>query len=247
MLSNPIRAFSSYGWSPGQLAVLDRSFPTSLFAWSGEDDLGFNHGGTFYGYVDAGPAKLTLPAFGLDYWLHEGMYFSVPFPFKICKGRGIVILREHYYGYFHIGGPVEHRGRLRYIDGCTDSLLISPPRKGAPCLNLLYFPAGVDQTAHTHPSDRVGIIMSGKGKCIYDPDGKSVDLVPGMIFCIHKDGYHKFQTPYEREMRVLAYHPETDFGPDDEAHPMLNRTIIEGVSAADPKRAEFRTGQEVEV
>lgn len=29
--------------------------------------------------------------------------------------------------YFHLGGPTEERGRLRYIDGCTDSLRIAPP------------------------------------------------------------------------------------------------------------------------
>jgi quercetin dioxygenase-like cupin family protein len=215
-----------------------------LWAWHGEQ-IGFNHAGTHYGYVDKGPAKLTVPAFGWDYWLHEGMYFSVPFPFRVEKGRGIVVLRQGYFGYFHIGGPVEHKGRLRYIDGCTDSLLIGPPKKGNPCLNLLYFPQGVDQTRHTHPSDRVGIVLSGRGKCIYDDDNKSVDLVPGMIFCIHTDGLHKFQTPYEQEMRVLAYHPETDFGPDDDAHPMLNRTIIDGMSAASPEREQYRTGDDV--
>ena len=238
------KAFTHYRWQSGHVAELDREYPTQLYAWHG-DQIGFNHAGTHYGYVDKGPAKLIIPAFGFDYWLHEGMYFSVPFPCRIEKGRGIVILREGFFGYFHIGGPVEHKGRLRYIDGCTDSLILSPPRKGNPCLNLLYFPPGVDQTAHTHPSDRVGVVLSGRGKCVYDEDNKTVDLVPGMIFCIHTNGYHKFQTPYGEELRVLAYHPETDFGPDDENHPMLNRTIIDGISAADPERAQYRTGQDV--
>jgi hypothetical protein len=197
--------------------------------------------------VDKGIAKLTVPAFGLDYHLHEGMYFSCPFPFRVSGGRGIVVLREGVFGYFHLGGPVEYKGRLRYIDGCTDSLIIPPPRIGFPCLNLLYFPPGVDQTAHTHPSDRIGIVMSGRGKCVYDRDHKAVDLMPGMIFCIHTNGYHKFATPYGQDMRVLAYHPETDFGPSDEAHPMLNRTIIEGVSAASPEREKYRTGMDVSV
>jgi hypothetical protein len=33
-------------------------------------------------------------------------------------------------------------------------------------------------------------------------------------------------------MRVVAYHPDSDFGPQDEDHPMINRTIVDGVSAS---------------
>jgi mannose-6-phosphate isomerase-like protein (cupin superfamily) len=240
-------AFTSYPWLEGYIAELDRAYPSHLSAWNGDDQVDFDGTGTHFGYCDKGPTEFYVPAFGIAYWLHSGMYFSCPLPFHIRKGRGVVITREGWHGFFQLGGPIEHKGRLRYIDGCTDSLIVSPPKKGDPCLNLLYFPPGVDQTAHVHPSDRIGIILSGKGRCVYDADNKIVDLVPGMMFCIHTNGLHKFQTPYGEDMRVMAYHPETDFGPDDEAHPMLNRTIIEGVSAADPARAQYRTGKEVEV
>lgn len=33
-------------------------------------------------------------------------------------------------------------------------------------------------------------------------------------------------------MDVIAYHPDSDFGPQDEDHPMVNRTIVDGVSAS---------------
>jgi hypothetical protein len=126
---------------------------------------------------------------------------------------------------------------------------VPPVIKGDPCLNLLYFPPGIDQTAHTHPSDRIGMIMSGKGRCHHwtgegNNEEEIVDLVPGMIFCIHTNGQHKFSTPYGEEMRVLAYHPDSTFGPTHEDHPMLLRTIIDGVSAADPSMSKHWTTAE---
>jgi len=33
-------------------------------------------------------------------------------------------------------------------------------------------------------------------------------------------------------MRVIAYHPDSDFGATHEDHPMINRTIVNGTSAA---------------
>lgn len=62
-----------------------------------------------------------------------------------------------------VGGPIEDRGRLRYIDGCTDTLLIPPWRRGEACLNLLHLPPGIEQTMHTHPSDRAGMTVRGAG------------------------------------------------------------------------------------
>jgi hypothetical protein len=129
-------------------------------------------------------------------------------------------------------GKLEYEGRLKYINGCNDSLLIPPIKLGDPCVNLLYFPPGTNQTMHTHPSDRIGLILSGQGQCITEDDRGSVviPLRAGMLFCIHTGGRHKFLT-HQGSMRVLAYHPDSDFGPTDEDHPMINRTMIGGVSA----------------
>jgi hypothetical protein len=33
-------------------------------------------------------------------------------------------------------------------------------------------------------------------------------------------------------MLVVAYHPESDYGPTHEAHPMINRTMVGGVPAS---------------
>lgn len=223
-------AFSHYQWKNGKIGDLDRKFPTYLSAWN--TALILPHFDTHYIYVHEGTAVLEHEK--RVHNLYAGMFAVVPSLARITGGQGIVISRESFMGMFQIGGPVEFEGRLKYIDGCTDSLLSSPVKMGDPCLNLLYFPEDIDQTAHTHPDDRVGLIMSGKGRCHAWNDGveEIIDLVPGMIFCIHTDGPHKFSTPYGQHMRVLAYHPTSDYGPTDETHPMINRTMVDGVSAS---------------
>ena len=136
-----------------------------------------------------------------------------------------------------IGGPIEQKGRLLYIDGCSDSLLIPPVIKGDPCLNYLHFPAQISQTRHTHPSMRVGVVARGGGRCVVpsNEDGTGIDitipLTPGNIFVIPTDGHHSFFTD-DSEMDVIAYHPDSDTGPTHNDHPMINRTIVDGVSAA---------------
>jgi quercetin dioxygenase-like cupin family protein len=158
------------------------------------------------------------------------MYFSLAGEGTVSgEGSGIVVSRLGYRGLFQIGGPVEQSGRLKYIDGCTDTLLIAPVLKGDPCLNLLAFPGGIKQTAHTHPSMRVGIVASGSGVCI--TPGGTTPLLPGMAFIIHANQRHSFATA-RQPMRVIAYHPDSDFGATHEDHPMINRTLVDGESAS---------------
>jgi mannose-6-phosphate isomerase-like protein (cupin superfamily) len=144
--------------------------------------------------------------------------------------RGTVISRLGWLGMFTIGGPLEERGRLRYIDGCTDSLLVPPVRLGDPCLNGLWFPMGTEQTSHTHPSVRIGMVVRGRGQCV-TPSGVQ-DLRPGMVFVIHAEGEHRFRTEHDAGLTVVAWHPDSDTGPTDVDHPMVNRTMVAGVSAA---------------
>ena len=237
-MNAPHSAFSHYAWRAGILAELDPRFPSTLYAWTDGGALELHaRGDTFFGYVHCGYARLAYAAH--PHPLIEGMYFEAPEHLSIAGGEGIIICRHRYRGVFTIGGPIEPTGRLRYIDGCTDSLLIGPQRRGEPCLNALYFPPGIDQTAHTHPSDRIGLIAGGRGRCVADGAG-TVELVPGMIFCIHAHGRHKFATPHGEPMVVIAYHPDSDAGPTDEEHPMLTRTIVEGESAR--FRPDIRTG-----
>lgn len=55
---------------------------------------------------------------------------------------------------------------------------------------------------------------------------------------IPTDGQHSFFTD-DSEMDVIAYHPDSDTGPTHDDHPMINRTIVDGVSAANIQ--EIRT------
>jgi mannose-6-phosphate isomerase-like protein (cupin superfamily) len=229
------KAFSHYESKSGLIGNLSPEYPADLYYWDNyihlhsEED---NEPVTHYVYVYEGNAVLAYH--DNLYPLPEGSYACVPDAAFIAKGKGIVITKKFYDGIFMVGAPAEDEGRLKYIDGCTDSLLIPPVMLGDPCLNLLYFPPDIDQTMHTHPSDRIGIIMSGMGKCVAINDGveETVNLEAGMIFCIHAHGVHKFQTPYGEHLRVLAFHPDSDYGPTHQFHPMLNRTIVDGVSAS---------------
>ena len=217
--------FERFDWTHGKVQDCDPNFPTSLHAWD-TDALQLKDFSAYFGFVVDGPAVLTCESGAFR--LQSGMYFSANNAVTIQGGRGIVMERHGHQAYFLMGGPVESKGRLKYIDGCTDSLLLSPVKMGDPCLNLLYFPPGIDQTSHTHPSDRIGCVFSGRGEC-ETPEG-IIPLEPGVIFRIPAEGQHKFRT-FDSEMRVVAYHPDSDFGPADQDHPMINRTMVDGVSA----------------
>lgn len=140
------------------------------------------------------------------------------------NGTAAMFTRLGFIGQDLVGGPIEQSGRLCYIDGCSDSLLVYPPRRGDPSLNLLSFPIGIDQSFHIHPSIRFGIVLDGKG--INTIKSGDENLEPGTMFCIEEREYHRFRTT-ESEMRVIAYHPDGDWGPTDENHTMLNRTYIQ--------------------
>jgi quercetin dioxygenase-like cupin family protein len=220
-------SFTSFPPSHGLLANMCDEFPSSVYGWSG-DVLEMPAGSTHFGYVQEGFA--TVACASGRFSLTPGMYFSVPGNGTVSgDGAGIVISRHGYNGFFQVGGPVEKTGRLNYIDGCTDSLLVAPILMGDPCLNLLCFPPGINQTPHTHPSIRVGVVASGRGNCI--TADQVIPLRPGRIFIIHAHQLHSFATQ-DSSMRVIAYHPDSDFGATHEDHPMINRTFVEGSSAS---------------
>lgn len=127
-------------------------------------------------------------------------------------------------------GMVENKGRLSYIDGCSDSVLVSMPRMGDPVLNYLHFPSGIYQTQHTHPSIRMGVVISGEGEAFMEKtttsDGWVKPLRAGMMFMLEEQELHSFRT-FESHMDIVAYHPDSDTGPTDENHSMINRTYID--------------------
>lgn len=203
---------------------------TRIRGWH-NDQLRIAADGTHFGFVASGGVSICS---GLmpDFVMAAGNYFALTGPLTLtpqsADSAGIVMTRLDYLGLNQVGGPIEKEGRLKYIDGCTDTLLVAPPRKGDACLNLLHFPPGIDQTSHSHPSLRCGVVASGRGVCV--GDSGTLQLETGMGFMIPAGAMHKFQTD-DSSMSVIAYHPDSDFGPEDDDHPMINRTIVAGQSA----------------
>lgn len=194
---------------------------------------GYDHS---YGYVLYGRATIT--AGDSVFALSSGGYFSVPGLFHVDAEFGTVILitRLGYRGLLQ-AGEIEHIGRLSYIDGCSDTLLVSPPRMGDPCFNYLHFPKGINQTQHTHPSVRFGVVARGSGVAYQTKDrthdGWEEELSRGCVFLLHAQELHSFRTTDSQEiMDVIAFHPDSDWGPTDAAHPMLNRTYIGNAKSA---------------
>lgn len=221
-------AFLPFPLAQGRLAEVGPAAMASVLqAWRGAP-LALADEGTHFGFVWQGRARLQCDAG--EFTIGPGMYFSLPGAGSIeGPGSGAVFTRIGLHGVFSLGGPIEQTGRLRYIDGCTDSLLVPPVRRGDACLNALYFPPGINQTEHTHPSARLGLVVSGRGTCL--TPAENFALEPGLAFVIPSDARHRFRTG-RAPMVVVAYHPDSDFGPTHEAHPMINRTIVDGISAA---------------
>lgn len=196
---------------------------------------------THFGLVASGEA--VVEGRSGTFRLGAGMYFALPtapgdaggwrIDARLEDGSVWVVSSLHHVGLFLVGGPVESTGRLRYIDGCTDSVLVPPVVRGDPCLNLLHVPPGTHQTSHRHPSLRAGLVLRGEGRCVAE-EGEH-PLVPGRAFVIPENAVHSFHTG-SAELLIVAYHPDSDSGPSDEDHPMLNRTLVNGRSAAHPAR-----------
>jgi quercetin dioxygenase-like cupin family protein len=197
---------------------------TRVRAWN-ESRLELPSEGTHYVFAYSGTS--TLERSKTTFPIAAGMFASVPGSLVVSgvttHGAGLVITHAGYDGFFQLGGPIERAGRLRYIDGCTDSLLLAPPVLGDPCLNHLHIPAGTTQTRHVHPSVRVGMVVRGEGICV-TPE-RELALRPGLAFMIAAEQLHSFCTSGS-SLDVVVYHPDSDTGPTHEDHPMLNRTLI---------------------
>ena len=181
---------------------------------------------TVYGYV----LKGTLE-FENGNNVQSGQYFSLwsqtTSDIKLIDAEAVFFVRYGFKGQNVIGGPLEESGRLCYIDTCSDSLLVYPPRMGDPSLNALYFPTGVDQSFHIHPSIRFGVVAHGSGvSCVKNKgEVREIPLRPGDMFCLEERETHRFRT-LDSEMVVIAFHPDGDWGPTDHNHTMLNRTYV---------------------
>ena len=125
-------------------------------------------------------------------------------------------------------GRVEAVGRLRYIDGCSSSLLLCPPHKGDPCINHLHLVEGVVQTKHSHPSERMGMVVRGAATAFYEtPTGTArLSLDTGVAWRLPADQVHHFETNKGTSCDIVVLHPDSAWGPDDDAHQMLDATVI---------------------
>ncbi|MEZ4223577.1 MAG: AraC family ligand binding domain-containing protein [Polyangiaceae bacterium] len=161
---------------------------------------------------------------GFELSMSAGAYFSSPGEIELgVEGRAAVIERYGFRGLV-TAGRWEPTGRLTYIDGCSDTLLVPPPREGDSCLNHLHFPPGITQSIHSHPSIRLGAVSAGRGTA-YGPGGWEQPLRRGSVFLLDPHEAHAFKTASE-SLDVIAFHPDSDWGPTDSVHPMLNRTYL---------------------
>ena len=176
---SPFRATYWQDIFPYAVATFSASQPwegsegTAIKAAAGDE----SSPGFIFGFVTSGQpeqergfsrARLRAPG-GEVFELTPGMYFCVPatsYIQAIGDACGVIVAAPKYRGMLSVGGPIESKGRLAYIDGCSDTLLISPLMFGDPCFNHLHFPKGIKQTLHTHPSGRAGLIVRGRGWCL---------------------------------------------------------------------------------
>jgi hypothetical protein len=190
--------------------------------------------GAVFGYVSEGTVMMRDYTHKLEpVTLVAGQYFAVSAPVTFLfnpdePARLVAIHTTDFVPLRTIGGPVEPKGRLRYIDRCSDTLLISPPRLGDPCLNLLHFPPGIHQTAHTHPSVPMRRNRF-RSRLLHRRRRQPPRPTPRHDVDYPKDVVHSFHTADSGDnLNVIAFHPDTDWGPEDETHPMLNRTWVDG-------------------
>lgn len=139
----------------------------------------------------------------------------------LINGHVQIFVRFGFKGQNTIGGPLEESGRLCYIDNCSDTLLIYPPRLGDASMSLLSFPPKIEQRFHTHPSIRLGVIVRGIG--FAETSTERFVLKPGVAFCVKEREIHRFVTE-ESGLDAISFHPDGDWGPTDDNHTLLNRT-----------------------
>jgi hypothetical protein len=200
-----------------------------------------------YGYVLSGVTHIDSFGESMPKKVYAGNWFSVGGntnnDSRVSVQGGQVLLIE--WGEcglrqkpFACGEPTQD-GILGYIDGAENSLLYGPLKMGEACINCLHIVGKIDQTAHTHPSPRIGVVLNGGIDVkIWDSQGDGTKVIEehhlnsGDVWAMDKDVIHSFHSNKNIQARILAFHPDSDFGPTDEVAPMINRTMVNGQSAS---------------
>ena len=115
-------------------------------------------------------------------------------------------------------------GNLSYMDGGTNTTAVNPGRLGDPVINYVHFPAGMQQTLHTHPSHRVGMILKGRGSV--ELDNSVFPLKQGDVFFMQRNVLHNFTCPYNEDVVLFVFAPDSGTGPTDEVNPLKIRTYV---------------------
>lgn len=220
-------------YEPKHLSTIDAiqtMYPTKS-VWISKNSVLGEDSSTIFGYVLDG--NVDIRANDQLWHLQSGNYFAfngqVEFLFLEHKSS-VWTVEKKGYRCMPMVGQIEDNGRLSYIDGCSDSVLVSMPRMGDPVLNYLHFPTGIYQTQHTHPSIRMGLVIRGSGQAFQEKsnysDGWIKELKKGCMFMLTEQELHSFRTTSDI-MDIIAFHPDSDTGPTDENHSMINRTYID--------------------
>jgi quercetin dioxygenase-like cupin family protein len=137
----------------------------------------------------------------------------------VIEYMGIHLLESRYYVQDKLG-----MGNLSYMDGGTNTTAVNPGRLGDPVINYVHFPAGMEQTLHTHPSHRVGMILKGRG--LVELDDSEFPLQPGDVFFMQRNVLHNFMCPHNEDVVLFVFAPDSGTGPTDEVNPLKIRTYV---------------------
>jgi len=138
----------------------------------------------------------------------------------VVEYLGLHLLESRYYVQ-----DILEQGNLSYIDGGTNTTAVNPGRLGDPVINYVHFPAGMYQTLHTHPSHRVGMILQGHGQIELD-NQQFFDVRKGEVFFMQRNVLHNFQCPFDQDVVLFVFAPDSGTGPTDEVNPLKIRTYI---------------------
>jgi quercetin dioxygenase-like cupin family protein len=72
------------------------------------------------------------------------------------------------------------------------------------------------------------LVYAGEGLC--HTGAQTTPMRPGDMWFIPAGLEHWFETD-EATLRVIAFHPDSEFGPTDESHQMLNATVTTAAAA----------------
>lgn len=117
------------------------------------------------------------------------------------------------------------KGNLSYMDGGTNTTAINPGRLGLPVINYVHFPAGMQQTLHTHPSQRIGLVLSGKGEIELD-NNVMFPIKAGDCWVMERNVLHNFMCNQDEDVILFVFSPDSGTGPTDEVNPLKVRTYV---------------------